>query len=63
MEHWIAKQRVVVDTWSRLPVQGDGEFIGYPPIEVKVVPSAVRVVVPKNGNEELMERKLPDSGV
>jgi len=62
MEHLIAKQRVVVDTRSRLPVQGDGEFIGYPPIEAKVVPSAVRVVVPKKGSEGLVEGRLLGSG-
>jgi YegS/Rv2252/BmrU family lipid kinase len=46
IRHHIAGCRVVVDTSADLPVQGDGEFIGRPPVEVTVVPGAVRVVVP-----------------
>lgn len=49
MRHFIAEERVVVDTPRWLPVQGDGEFVGYPPVEVNVVPGAVEIAVPDGG--------------
>jgi diacylglycerol kinase family enzyme len=36
---------------QRLPVQGDGDVLGKTPIEVRVVPAAVRVLVPPNEAE------------
>ena len=44
-----ARRGVVVATVSPkpLPVQGDGEIIGETPVEVKLVPGAVRVAVPR----------------
>lgn len=50
IRHYIAERRVVVDVGSDLPVQADGEFLGEPPVEVEVVPSAVRMVVPKGSD-------------
>lgn len=47
IRHYIAERRVAVDGGSDLPVQADGEFLGKPPVEVEVVPGAVRMVVPK----------------
>jgi YegS/Rv2252/BmrU family lipid kinase len=41
-----ARQAVAVGTDRPLPVQGDGEVIGETPLEVRMVPRAVRVVVP-----------------
>jgi YegS/Rv2252/BmrU family lipid kinase len=35
-----------VETKKSLPVQGDGEFVGHPPVEIKVLPAAFRLVVP-----------------
>jgi YegS/Rv2252/BmrU family lipid kinase len=46
IRHYIAERRVEVDARSELAVQGDGEFIGNPPIKVTVLPGALRVVVP-----------------
>ena len=46
IRHRIVEREVVVDTQSDLPVQADGEYIGAAPVEVAVVPGAVRVVVP-----------------
>lgn len=43
-----AEQRVTIATKRPLPVQADGEIIGETPIEVSVVPQALRVVVPQN---------------
>ena len=41
-----AKRSVVVNADLALPVQADGEIIGETPVQVRVVPSAVRVIVP-----------------
>jgi len=48
IEHVIAEERVVVDADPELPVQADGELLGKPPVEVRVAPGAVRVVVPES---------------
>jgi diacylglycerol kinase family enzyme len=45
----VAERTVAIATRKPLPVQADGELIGETPIEVKVVPGAGRVVVPKEG--------------
>ncbi len=41
-----AGREVAIRSERPLPVQGDGEVIGETPIEVRVVPQAVRVIVP-----------------
>lgn len=41
-----ARRAVAVHTDRPLPVQGDGEVIGETPLEVQVVPRALRVIVP-----------------
>ena len=41
-----ARRAVAIHTDRPLPVQGDGEVIGETPLEVQVVPRAVRVIVP-----------------
>ncbi|CAN5843175.1 diacylglycerol kinase family lipid kinase [soil metagenome] len=49
-----ARRRVGIAMVSKsrpLPVQADGEIIGETPVEVVLVPGAVRVVVPPKGNE------------
>ncbi len=43
----VATRGVTVATSRPLPVQADGEVIGETPVEVRVVPGAVRVVVPR----------------
>jgi len=45
--HIIATDRVEVDGDPELPVQGDGDLIGNPPVEIAVMPRAVEVVVPQ----------------
>jgi diacylglycerol kinase (ATP) len=45
----VAERTVAVAADKPLPVQADGEIIGETPIEVKVVPGDVRVVVPEEG--------------
>ncbi len=41
-----AKESVVIRPESPLPVQADGDLIGMSPVEVEIVPRAVKVIVP-----------------
>jgi diacylglycerol kinase family enzyme len=41
-----AQQTISVNAKRRLPIQADGEIIGYTPVQIQVVPRAVRVIVP-----------------
>ncbi len=41
-----AREFISVNTRRALPIQADGEIIGTTPIQVRVVPQAVRVIVP-----------------
>jgi YegS/Rv2252/BmrU family lipid kinase len=41
-----AERRIAIRADRPLPVQGDGDLIGQTPIQVKVVPGAVRVIAP-----------------
>lgn len=60
LQHLIAERDVAVSTDSHLPVQGDGDFIGWPPVEMAVVPGAVQVIVPRSGGERLVLSELLD---
>ncbi len=40
------RDEVYLDVDVPLPVQGDGEIVGITPVQVKVVPAALRVIVP-----------------
>ena len=46
IQYLSARRAVAVHTDKPLPVQGDGELIGEPPLEVQIVPGALRVLVP-----------------
>ena len=41
-----AQQEVEIRSRARLPVQGDGDVIGYLPVTVKILPKAVHIVTP-----------------
>ena len=43
---FVAGEAVSIDPQPSLPVQGDGDYIGQTPIEMRVLPGAVRVAVP-----------------
>jgi len=46
--HYLAATReVTVSTARPMPVQADGEIVGETPVTVRIVPGAVRVVVPR----------------
>jgi YegS/Rv2252/BmrU family lipid kinase len=51
LRYWSARSDIMVFADQRLPVQGDGDVLGKTPIEVRVVPAAVRVLVPPNEAE------------
>jgi YegS/Rv2252/BmrU family lipid kinase len=42
-----ARREIVIETRRPLPVQADGEIIGETPVQVQLVPAAVRVIVPE----------------
>lgn len=42
-----AQHEVRIAADLRLPVQGDGDFIGYTPVRIRVVPGALKVIVPR----------------
>jgi diacylglycerol kinase (ATP) len=44
-----SSRSIVISTSRPLPVQADGEFIGQTPVQIKVVPQAVSVIVPLAG--------------
>jgi diacylglycerol kinase family enzyme len=46
IKYLTAATAVAVASDKPVPVQADGELIGHTPIEVRVVPRAVRVIVP-----------------
>lgn len=52
-----AEHNFVVQTSRRLPVQADGEIVGWTPLEGKVVPQAVKVIV-KPGWQARMNARL-----
>jgi len=43
---WEAGREVRIESNQRLPVQGDGEVIGYLPVKVRLQPQAVNVIIP-----------------
>jgi len=48
LSHWTARQSVRVDCFGRsLLVQADGEMIGHTPVEIRLVPRAIRVIRPR----------------
>ena len=52
IQYLTARRAVAIHTERPIPVQGDGEVIGETPLEVQVVPGALRVVVPSRGTDE-----------
>lgn len=50
LEHWQAREITVAADPSQ-SIEGDGEDIGQTPVEVKIIPRAVRIIVPKPGAE------------
>jgi diacylglycerol kinase (ATP) len=53
ISHWKVSRSIRIDAPGRsLPTQGDGEAIGTTPIEVKVAPEAVQIIVPRGTKKE-----------
>ena len=48
LSHWTVRQSAHIDAPRRSPmVQADGEVIGHTPVEIKLVPKAIHVIMPK----------------
>jgi YegS/Rv2252/BmrU family lipid kinase len=45
-QHWTVERNVAISTDSSLVVQADGDIIGRTPVEIRVLPRALRIVVP-----------------
>ena len=48
---WEAGREVRIESRERLPVQGDGEVLGYLPVTVRLRPQALRVIIPRKPAE------------
>lgn len=57
-----AHQQIRVESLLPLTVQGDGDVIGKTPVELKVLPGAVQVIVP-GGDRNLVETLLKRTGI
>jgi diacylglycerol kinase (ATP) len=51
LQHWQGRE-IKVQTEEAQTVQADGEILGQTPVNVKIIPSAIRVVVPKAATPE-----------
>jgi YegS/Rv2252/BmrU family lipid kinase len=47
------KQKITITSLKPIPVQGDGEVIGTTPVELTVIPQAIKIIVPKNSERNL----------
>jgi YegS/Rv2252/BmrU family lipid kinase len=52
IRYMTAERSVTINSDQALPVQADGELIGDTPVQVQLVPNAVRVIVPVNDRQE-----------
>jgi diacylglycerol kinase (ATP) len=50
LQHWQARE-ITVETDTPQTIQADGEIIGATPARIKVIPRAVRVIVPKKAEQ------------
>ncbi len=50
-ERFVAMETVSIAPERSLPVQGDGDYIGQTPVELQVVPGAIRLAVPCPGDD------------
>ena len=46
LRYWSARNSILVFCEQPLPVQGDGDLLGSPPVEVQIWPGAVQMIVP-----------------
>jgi YegS/Rv2252/BmrU family lipid kinase len=61
--YWRAHHTILVFAEQPLLVQGDGELLGQTPVEVVIVPGAVRVLVPeKDGKKRKVRLPLMSNG-
>ncbi len=58
-----AQRQVHIATGVPLPVQGDGDFIGHTPVRIRVVPSALQVIVPNQVQQGRARTRRPGTPV
>ena len=57
LSHWAVKQSVRIDAVRRSPlVQADGDMIGHTPVEIRLVPKALHVLMPKPDSNVAADR-------
>lgn len=54
---------IQIDSESGLPVQADGEVVGETPVTIRVLPNAVKVLLPERQNEPLVNRLAQIVGI
>jgi YegS/Rv2252/BmrU family lipid kinase len=51
LSHWESQKSIRIEAARTQLVQGDGEVIGQTPVEVQLVPRAVKVIMPKSSKQ------------
>jgi YegS/Rv2252/BmrU family lipid kinase len=61
-----ARERIVIETGDPITIEADGEVVGETPVEIEVIPRAVRIVVPtaqqEGRGQRLIDLLLPPNG-
>ena len=57
VRHFKIKEYCKLDTSHPLPIQADGDPIGYTPLKVIVNPMSLKIIVPKQGKEKTINYK------
>lgn len=53
--HIFRTRRVKIETRAPMPVQVDAENIGYTPVEIEVIPGALKIILPQNAPHYLFQ--------
>ena len=56
MQYWSAEHNILITSEEPIRVQGDGELLGYTPLEIVIVPKAVQVFVPGEADRDSWPR-------
>jgi diacylglycerol kinase (ATP) len=63
VQHWRARDRVLIHTEDPVPVQGDGDLLGHTPVDVRIAPRSVHIVVPESSDSEPTRRADRTTGM
>jgi YegS/Rv2252/BmrU family lipid kinase len=59
LDFMTAARSVEIEANRPLPIQGDGEFVGWVPVRMEVVPNAVRVIAPRQRSQPGLRPQAP----